>query len=185
MTSVIRLLSPWPMKSLQLPVAFRTLPRSPILSVCAAFPRSPVLSRAAFPRFAAFPCCERSAPLPIPAQFQCVSVVPLVPGLVTYTPLLYIPVFTTWTKNTFLPSRFRSQRAQCSPPFASPSVPHSRAALAIQARRVPDRGGHPCEVTRRAEACVTVSDRLQPPDSVGLSVAHRFHFRTRRTRPRP
>src|SRR6266702_7806710 len=173
MTSMIRLLSPWPMKFLQFPVAFCTLPYFRTL------PRSPVFSRAAFPR------CERSAPLPIPAQFQCVSVVPLVPGLVTYTPLLYIPVFTTWTKNTFLPSRFRSQRAQCSPPFASPSVPHSRAALAIQARRVPDRGGHPCEVTRRAEACVTVSDRLQPPDSVGLSVAHRFHFRTRRTRPRP
>ncbi len=60
------------MKFLQFPVAFRTLPHSP------------VLSRATFPR------CERSAPLPIPAQFQCVSVVPLVPGLVTYTPLLYI-----------------------------------------------------------------------------------------------
>jgi len=179
------------MKFLQFPVAFRTLPyfctlpRSPMLSVCAAFPRSPVLSWAAFPHFAAFLRCERSAPLPIPAQFQCVSVVHLVPGLVTYTPLLYIPVFTTWTKNRLLPSRFRSQRAQCSSLFAFPSVLQSRAALATQARRVPDRDGHPCEVTRRAEACATVSDRLRPPDPVGLSVAHRFRFRTRRTRPRP
>src|SRR6266702_6240090 len=88
MTSVVRLLSPWPMKFLQFPVAFHTLPRSPILSVLYA------------PHSHAHPCSlglhsrAVSARLPpIHAQFQCVSVVPLVPGLVTYTPLLYIPVF--------------------------------------------------------------------------------------------
>src|SRR6266702_5517979 len=103
--------------------------------------------------------------------------------------LYYIfPVFTTFTKrkkNRLLPSRFRSQRAQCSSSLAFPSMPHSRAALATQARRVPDRGGHTCEVTRRAEACATVSDHFQPPTPAGLHVAHRFRPRACRTRARP
>src|SRR6266702_1649817 len=87
-------------------------------------------------------------------------------------------------KNRLLPSRSRSQRAQCSS-SVFPSQPHSRAALATQARRVPDRGGHPCEVTRRAEACATISNHLRPPDHVGLHVAHRFRSRARCTRTRP
>src|SRR6266571_7714318 len=88
---------------------------------------------------------------------------------------LYLQLLQTRKKNRLLPSRFRSQRAQCSSSLTFPSVPHSCAALATQARRVPDLGGHSCEVTRCAEACATVSDRFQPPDSAGLHVAHHFH----------
>src|SRR6266702_8782001 len=62
---------------------------------------------------------------------------------------------------------------------------HSRAGLATQARRVPDLSGHPCEVTRRAEACATVSDRFRPPDPAGLRVAHCFRSRACRTRAQP
>ena len=93
--------------------------------------------------------------------------------------------FTTWKKNRLLPLHFRSQRAQCSSSLAFPSVPHSCAALATQVQRVPNLGGHPCEVTRRAEACATVSDCFRPPDPAGLRVAHRFRSRARRTRARP
>ncbi|KAH8989006.1 hypothetical protein EDB86DRAFT_2005077 [Lactarius hatsudake] len=45
-----------------------------------------------------------------------------------------------------------------------PSVPHPRAALVTQARRVTDQGDRLCEVSRPAEACATVSDHLRPPD---------------------
>ncbi len=55
-----------------------------------------------------------------------------------------------------------------------PSVPHSRAALATQTRRVPNPNGHLYEVTCRAEACVTVSDPFRPPNCIGLYAAHRF-----------
>jgi len=88
-------------------------------------------------------------------------------------------------KNRLLPSRFKSQRAQCSSSLTFPSVPHSRTALATQARRVPDLGGHPCEVTRRAEACATSSDCFRPLDPAGLRVAHRFRSREHRIRAWP
>src|SRR6266702_2640857 len=98
---------------------------------------------------------------------------------------LYLQLLQKGQKNRLLPSCFRSQRAQCSSSLAFPSVPHSRAALATQARHVPDRGGHPCEVTRRAEACATISDRFRPPNPAGLRIAHRFRPRARRTLARP
>src|SRR6266702_230416 len=110
------------------------------------------------------------------------------PSSLDHSPYYIFPVFTTfttWKKNRLLPLRFRSQRAQCSSSLTFPNVPHSRAALATQARRVPDLGSHPCEATRRAEACVTVSDRFRPPDPAGLHVAHRFRSRARRTRAQP
>jgi len=87
-------------------------------------------------------------------------------------------------KNRLLPSCSRSQRAQCSSSMF-PSQLHLHVALVTQAQHVPDRGGHPCEVTRRAEACATISNHLRPPDHVGLHVAHRFRSRARCTRTRP
>src|SRR6266702_7090122 len=45
-------------------------------------------------------------------------------------------------------------------PFRSLVCRTCAAALATQARRVPDPGRHSCEVTCPAEACVTASDRL-------------------------
>jgi len=57
--------------------------------------------------------------------------------------------------------------AQCSLPFAFHSVPHSHAALATQVRRVSNISSHPCEVTRRAEACATASDHLRLPTQQG------------------
>src|SRR6266702_80815 len=110
------------------------------------------------------------------------------PSSLAHSPYYIFPVFTTfttWTKNSLLPSCFISQRAQCSSSLTFPNVLHLRVALATQARRVPNLSGHPCEVTRRAEACATVSDHFQPPDPVGLRVAHRFCPRARRTRAWP
>src|SRR6266702_7721985 len=110
------------------------------------------------------------------------------PSSLAHSPYYIFPVFTTftiWTKNRLLPLHFRSQRAQCSSSLTFLSVPHSHAALATQAQRVPDLSSHPCEVTRHAEACATISNRFQPPDPAGLCVAHRFHPRARRTQAQP
>jgi|SRR6266702_2090053 len=108
------------------------------------------------------------------------------PSSLAHPPYYILYVFTTFTKkNRLLPSRFRSQRVQCSSSLTFPSVPHSRAALATQARLVPDLGGHPCEVTCHVEACATVSDHFRPPDPTGLRVAHCFRSRARCTRARP
>src|SRR6266702_2461655 len=110
------------------------------------------------------------------------------PSSLAHSPYYILHVFTTfttWKKNRLLPSHFRSQRAQCSSSLAFPGMPHSRAALATQARRVPDLCGHPCEATCHAEACATISDHFQPPDPVGLRAAHCFRSQARRTRARP
>src|SRR6266702_4671440 len=110
------------------------------------------------------------------------------PSSLAPSPYYIFPVFTTfttWKKNRLLPLRFRSQRAQCSSFLTFPNVPHSCAALATQARRVPDLGGHPYEVTHRAEVCTTISNHFQPPDPVGLHVAHCFCSRARRTHAQP
>ncbi|KAH9031709.1 hypothetical protein EDB84DRAFT_1562207 [Lactarius hengduanensis] len=48
-------------------------------------------------------------------------------------------------------------------------APHSRAALATPARRVPDVSGHLYQVSRRAKACATVSDHLRPANSISPS----------------
>ncbi len=66
-----------------------------------------------------------------------------------------------------------------------PSVLHSRAALATQVRHVPNISGHPCEVTRHAEACATASDHLQLPDPAGFRVAHHFRSQAHRTCAQP
>ncbi|SRR6266702_3608077 len=101
------------------------------------------------------------------------------PSSLAHPPYYIFPVFTTFTTNRLLPSCFRSQRAQCSSSLTFPSMPHSCVALATRARRFPDLGGHPCEVTHRAEACATISNHFRPPN-VGLCVAHHFCSRARR-----
>src|SRR6266702_7938696 len=83
---------------------------------------------------------------------------------------LYLQLLQLKKKNRLLPSHFRSQRAQCSSSLAFQSMPHSRAALATQARHVSDRGSHPCEVMRHAEVCTTVSDCFRSPNPAGLHV---------------
>src|SRR6266702_2341506 len=106
------------------------------------------------------------------------------PSSLAHSPYYIFPVFTTfttWPKNRLLPSHFRSQRAQCSSSISFRSMPHSPAALATQMRRVPDLGGHPYDVTRRAEVCATVSDHFRPPNPAGLCVAHRFRSQARCT----
>ncbi|KAH9030882.1 hypothetical protein EDB85DRAFT_2146395 [Lactarius pseudohatsudake] len=59
-------------------------------------------------------------------------------------------------------------QATCSSPLVFLSVPHSRAALATHARRVPDPGGHSYEVSRRADACATICDHLRSTDLAPL-----------------
>src|SRR6266702_5651365 len=66
-----------------------------------------------------------------------------------------------------------------------PRVPHLCAAFTTQTRRVPDPGGHPCEVTRRAEACAIVSDHFRPPNCIGLHAAHHFRSWACRTCTQP
>src|SRR6266702_2936389 len=95
------------------------------------------------------------------------------PSSLAHPPYYIFPVFTTFTTNRLLPLCFRSQRAQCSSSLTFPSMPHSCAALVTRARRIPNLGGHPCEVMHCAEACTTVSDHFQPPNA-GLRVAHHF-----------
>ncbi|SRR6266702_4882685 len=96
------------------------------------------------------------------------------PSSLAHPPYYIFPVFTTFTTNRLLPSRFRSQRAQCSSSLTFPRVTHSCAALATRARHIPDLGSHSCEVTCHAEACATVSDHFRPPNPAGLHVAHHF-----------
>jgi len=70
----------------------------------------------------------------------------------------FFPVSCIFTRNRTFPLRFGFQRAQCSSPLVFPSVLHLCAVLATQVQRIPNFRGHSCEVTRRAEACATVSD---------------------------
>ncbi|KAH9016543.1 hypothetical protein EDB84DRAFT_1443081 [Lactarius hengduanensis] len=79
-------------------------------------------------------------------------------------------------------------RAQCSSPLAFLSVPHLRAALATQARRVPDPGGHSYEVSRRADACATICNHSQSTDlapSPNIAALARGSSPSTPTRPRP
>ncbi|KAH9028309.1 hypothetical protein EDB84DRAFT_1563144 [Lactarius hengduanensis] len=67
-------------------------------------------------------------------------------------------------------------------------APHSRAALATQARRVPNLSGHIYKVSRRAKACATVSDCSRPTDrtsSPNLAALARGSSPSTVTRPRP
>ncbi|KAH9008488.1 hypothetical protein EDB83DRAFT_526744 [Lactarius deliciosus] len=49
---------------------------------------------------------------------------------------------------------------------------HSCAALATQAQHVTNQGSHLCKVSRRAEACATISDHMQPSNRAGFHVVH-------------
>ncbi|KAH9041042.1 hypothetical protein EDB85DRAFT_2140216 [Lactarius pseudohatsudake] len=79
-------------------------------------------------------------------------------------------------------------RAQCSSPLAFLSVPHLRAALVTQARRVTDPGGHSYEVSRRADVCATVCDHSRSTDLVpspDIAALARGSSPSTPTRPRP
>ncbi|KAH9177520.1 hypothetical protein EDB89DRAFT_2064500 [Lactarius sanguifluus] len=65
-----------------------------------------------------------------------------------------------------LPRRVVIEWAQCSSPLAFSSVPHLRAALVTPAQHIPDPGDNLYEVSRRAEACATISDHLRPTNPV-------------------
>ncbi|KAH9174622.1 hypothetical protein EDB89DRAFT_555920 [Lactarius sanguifluus] len=56
-------------------------------------------------------------------------------------------------------------------------TPHSRAALVTRTQRVPEPGSHPHDVSRRAEACVTVSDQTTYDELTPFSLPTSRHSR--------
>jgi len=65
--------------------------------------------------------------------------------------VLYL--YQQWRRISLASHLSTVSRASCSPMSAFQSAPHSYAPLATRARRISDRDGQVCEVSRRAEAC--------------------------------
>ncbi|KAH9001794.1 hypothetical protein EDB83DRAFT_2533804 [Lactarius deliciosus] len=59
-------------------------------------------------------------------------------------------------------------------PFPFPTSPPSRAALALRYRRVRDRCGPICDISRSAVACVTPCDASHPLDPHNTACKHHF-----------
>ena len=86
---------------------------------------------------------------------------PDIPYLDTLFPLVYIvcsySIYSKFLQQSSLPPS--SSELSVALSFAFPIVPHPRAALVTLSQLVPGPGGHPHQVTRRAEACATASGR--------------------------
>ncbi len=90
---------------------------------------------------------------------------------------LQIDIFYDFQNRRTSPCALDLSRAQCSPLFVFPRMPHLCAALAILVQCICDHSGHPCEFS----CCAAHASRI----AVELSTTHRPHHLSCRTRPRP
>ncbi|KAH9019355.1 hypothetical protein EDB85DRAFT_2153854 [Lactarius pseudohatsudake] len=165
---MIRLRSPCLVKScflqfLAVPYASalaRAFPRSPALCLCSLAPSRALLRSCALSKRC------------VPTQFAAfLRTCALCRALARFAAHLRALLRSLSTRPPTFPCLYNAPHYLAYSPY-SPlvflSVPHSRAALATHARRVPDPGGHSYEVSRRADACATICDHLRSTDLAPL-----------------